>query len=94
MELVGRKYSKYFKNLARKIKKEMDTERKHVKSQKTCKQWIQDRKHVKGCSFSKPRVADQVRKQKKASGEDKQEGKILNLFNILKSEYIQESYPT
>ena len=30
------------------------------------KKWIQDRKHVKGCSFSKPRVAEQVRRQKKA----------------------------
>ena len=51
--------------------------------QKSCKEnkkkWIQDGKHVKGCSFSKPRVADQVRRQKKASGEDKQEGKILSI---------------
>ena len=51
--------------------------------QKSCKEnkkkWIQDGKHVKGCSFSKPREADQIRRQKKASGEDKQEGKILSI---------------
>lgn len=54
---------------ARKIKRNGYKKENMSKLGKHVKQWIQDRKHVKGCSFSKPRVADQVRKQKKASGE-------------------------
>ena len=41
------------------------------------KKWIQDRKHVKvkeRLLLFKTQVADQVRRQKKASWEDKQEG--------------------
>ena len=54
MELVERKYSKYFKNLARKIKRN-GYKRENMSKLK------------KGCSFSKPREADQIRRQKKAS---------------------------